>query len=135
MNTIAAGLELAEGSGAALHIISFVDVDPSTERDSLYEAFNASNRSVVDAVIARTAQSSAQTVTVSIAAGAPAQVIRQYATEHEIDCIVMGTQDQTNLEYILDERVMEAVLRQVEVPVYTVPLHSQSGIQRQRKVQ
>ncbi len=52
--------------------------------------------------------------------GAAAASIVEYAKEHEIDIIVMGTHGRTGLSRLLMGSVAEAVVRGAECPVITV---------------
>jgi nucleotide-binding universal stress UspA family protein len=52
--------------------------------------------------------------------GRPAEVIRQYAAEHDCDHVVMGSHGRTGLERVLLGSVAETVLRRADCPVTVV---------------
>ena len=52
--------------------------------------------------------------------GLPADELVQYAKEHEIDLVVMGTHGRTGLSRLLMGSVAEAVLRRAPCPVLTI---------------
>ncbi|MCA9217804.1 MAG: universal stress protein [Planctomycetales bacterium] len=52
--------------------------------------------------------------------GAPARTLLDYASEHDIDIIVMGTHGRTGLSRLLMGSVAEEVVRHAECPVVTV---------------
>lgn len=52
--------------------------------------------------------------------GVPSDAILEYASDHGVDALAMGTQGRTGLERYLMGSVTERVLRRSEVPVLTV---------------
>lgn len=52
--------------------------------------------------------------------GHPADVLVNYADEHQIDLIVMGTHGRTGLSRLLMGSVAEAVVRRAKCPVLTL---------------
>ena len=56
----------------------------------------------------------------SVHVGKPVQVIIDYAKEHEIDLIVLGTHGHTGLSHLLLGSVTEKVVRLATCPVLTV---------------
>ena len=53
--------------------------------------------------------------------GVPEHVIADYADDHDIDVIVMGTHSRTGLSHFVLGSVTESVVRHVKCPVLTVP--------------
>ena len=52
--------------------------------------------------------------------GAPARTLLNYAKEHDVDIIVMGTHGRTGLSRLLMGSVAEEVVRRADCPVVTV---------------
>lgn len=58
---------------------------------------------------------------VTVRGGDPSEIIPDYADEHDVDAIVMGTHPRTGIERYLFGSVTESVLRTANVPVLVVP--------------
>jgi nucleotide-binding universal stress UspA family protein len=56
----------------------------------------------------------------AVRVGAPHEAINEYAAEHGIDVVVMGTHGRTGLDRYLIGSVTEKVVRTADVPVLTV---------------
>ncbi|SEP30766.1 Nucleotide-binding universal stress protein, UspA family [Halogranum amylolyticum] len=118
-------VDLAATYGATLHVLSVVDptrfstvdVDPS----SVLEAVEKSSRDAVEAV-ETTAADAGVAVETTVVRGAPARTITEYATDNDIDLVVMGTHGRTGLDRYLLGSVTERVVRTAPVPVLTVRL-------------
>jgi len=54
--------------------------------------------------------------------GVPGERIPEYATENDVDLIVMGTRGRSGLDRLLLGSTTEKVLRSVDIPVHCVPL-------------
>jgi nucleotide-binding universal stress UspA family protein len=67
---------------------------------------------------------SGASVTRAVLIGTPHAAIRQYADEHHVDLIVMGSHGHGPLHRFLLGSVAERVVRTARCPVLTVPLHS-----------
>lgn len=52
--------------------------------------------------------------------GHPADAVVEFARQHEVDLIVMGTHGRTGLSRILMGSIAEAIVRRAECPVLTV---------------
>lgn len=107
-----------------LHVLDFVeagyDAPPEAElpgywsdwheeaREAAEEKFEAA-RALVDADL--------RTETV---VGRPAQAIVEYADEHDVDAIVMGSHGRTGISRVLLGSVAETVVRRASVPVTVV---------------
>ncbi|RBI59836.1 universal stress protein [halophilic archaeon] len=121
-NAIVPAIELAKGNDAALYVLAVTDKDPTTERETMLKNFETKSQIVADTVIAQASDANVPTIGVCVAAGLPAQAICQYATNHNIDLIVMGTHGRTGIEHVLHRSVCETVVRWSDTPVYTIPL-------------
>jgi universal stress protein A len=103
--------QLARHFDARLHVIHVVPsvTDPGP-REALSTAI-ADLASQVDVITA-------------IVNGRPAREIVDYATQHDIDLVVMGTHGRTGVSRALLGSVAEAVVRRAPCPVLTVPAAS-----------
>lgn len=73
----------------------------------------------VDAVAAVASEAGLEAVT-TITRGTPYEEIIEYANEHEIDLIVMGTHGRTGLRHFLLGSVAERVIRHAGSPVLLI---------------
>ena len=64
----------------------------------------------------------------AVRAGVPHKAILQYASEHDVDLLVMGTHGRTGVERYLLGSVTEKVLRLSDVPVLTVKADKDSDV-------
>lgn len=116
-------IELAAGFEAGLHVINVVDVSgpwATLESSDLLVAFEAAGRDAVDAVIDRAENREILSVQATVLNGTPASVITDYATDRDVDLIVMGTHGRTGLERVLLGSVAERVVGTANVPVLAV---------------
>lgn len=56
----------------------------------------------------------------TIRRGVPHEEILQYATDHDLDLIIMGTHGRTGIDRFLAGSVTEYVIRESEIPVLVV---------------
>ncbi|AXR81089.1 universal stress protein [Natrarchaeobaculum sulfurireducens] len=124
--TIAAewGIELADRLESSIHALYSVDMGPFAdvpEADDLLEALEYRAEAVIDAVRAR-GEDAGVGVSGSIVTGSPITEIPTYATENDVDGIVMGTHGRTGIGQWFLGSVTENVVRQAEVPVFCVPV-------------
>ena len=114
-------LDLAVALDAGVHILSVVDIaslGPDV-RSILQEA----DDEVTDAVesLAATARDRGITsVETAVEDGNPADGIRSYIDDHDIDLVVMGTTGRRGVEKILLGSVAETTVRTAPVPVITL---------------
>jgi len=59
--------------------------------------------------------------TSAVRGGESAEIVPDYADEHDIDVVVMGTRDRSVLDRYLEVSLAESVLRTADVPVLVVP--------------
>lgn len=116
-------IEFATATGAALHVVHSVDlasVPNEYGTGSIMDALEESGRRAVDEVIERAEESGVRSVEASILTGTPARGIVDYATERDVDLIVMGTHGRSGLERYLLGSVTEKVVRLAEQPVLSI---------------
>jgi nucleotide-binding universal stress UspA family protein len=116
-------VELVGQTGAALHVVHVVDLGivwDEAGAGRLLEALEESGARALEAAIGRAETSDVPAVEASVLSGAPHRAIVEYAAEHDVDCIVMGTHGRTGLERYFLGSVTERVIRLADVPVLTV---------------
>ncbi|MXV64173.1 universal stress protein [Natronorubrum sp. JWXQ-INN-674] len=122
------GIELAARLESMVHTLYSVDPSPFTgaqEPDQIHDALERRGEEAIETVRDR-ARDAGVSISGSIASGAPASVIMTYATEHDVDLIVMGTHGRTGIGQWFLGSVTENVVRQAEVPVLCVPVSAES---------
>lgn len=117
-------LNLAELSGATLHVLYVVDDRayssvPDEARERVREALEDDGLSATKAVAERCLDRGIE-VTREIRWGDPTTAVVSYAVENGIDLIVMGTRGKTGFERYMLGSVAEKVVRASPVPVLTV---------------
>ena len=115
-------IELARRYDASLHVVYAVrtDVVPDAGGFGVYDALEEAGQTAVDAAVERAEAAGVETVEGAIERGRPHRVIVQYADEHDVDLVVMGTHGRTGLDHYLLGSVAEKVVRTSPVPVMTV---------------
>lgn len=120
-------LQLAEIHDAALHVLYIVDQPVSVSGmgegfsglddllDALEEKGNQATKAIVEKAEKRDIETSA-----AVRRGNPHDDILNYAEDHDIDVIVMGTHGRTGIKRALLGSVTENVVRHSEIPVLTV---------------
>ncbi len=118
-------LELAAMCGASLHVLSVIDrtIVPSDVRvDILYDEL-ASECADAVAAVETAANEVGIDVETTVERGTPYKAILDYAEEHDIDCIVMGTHGRRGIDRYLLGSVTAKVVRLSNVPVLTVKMN------------
>ena len=123
---VAEAIELAELTGARLHVLYVVEDDPrkglSDGRwETIQEALRSEGRNVVEDVAGDATAAGIETVT-HVGEGRADEAITEYASEEGIDAIVMGTHARTGVNKFLLGSVTENVIRRAEQPVLVVRL-------------
>ncbi len=118
------GLELARTYDATVHALNVVDRTvyasrPGMEWDDSKEILERAGKRATDR-IADTADEAGLSVVTAVRDGVPHRIIGEYANEHEIDLIAMGTHGRTGLSKWMIGSVTERVLQTATVPVLTV---------------
>ena len=122
------GIALAARLESSVHTLYSIDTSPfidTRERDEVLEALEQSGEEAIDAVRER-GEEAAVSVSDSIVTGSPVVEITAYASEHDVDLIVMGTHGWTGIGQWFLGSVTENVVRQTAVPVFCVPVSAES---------
>jgi len=118
---------LAADVGADLHALSVVDaleINPSlagVDEDDPKSQFEASGTRAVESVVELARPHLDGEVPTTVEWGRPFKRITEYAANHDIDLIVMGTHGRSGLRRLVLGSVAEKVLRATSVPVVMVP--------------
>lgn len=120
-------IDLADRAGAALHVVSVVEVPAGesgqpdeTDRADRGELLDADADRAIESVAITAQEHLSESVVTAVESGTPFRRITEYADEHDVDMIVMGTHGRTGLERFLLGSVAEKTLRTSPVPVCTV---------------
>jgi nucleotide-binding universal stress UspA family protein len=119
------GAAIAEAFDATLHVIAVVDTraaagpfDAGGLREELIERLEADAEDSID-VVADAVDGSNKLQT-AVRKGDPVDEILDYAADHEIDLVAMGTHGRTGVDRYVMGSVTEQVVRRAGVPVLTV---------------
>ncbi|KTG10905.1 universal stress protein UspA [Haloprofundus marisrubri] len=121
-------LDLAEKYDADVHAVYVVDtgtnlltVSKDEVRDTLRDLGEETAEGVLREVEGRVGDADADIdLVVDVLEGKPDEEILQYADEHGIDLVVMGTHGRTGVKRRLLGSVTERVIRDGDIPVLTV---------------
>src|SRR5215471_11197639 len=120
------GLELARKFGATLHLLHAVQ-DPATQPWAaegiafpLQETVNQWQKDARVRLEQSIPPEDRSGATVACTIGPPFLEILRYATENDIDLIVMGTHGRSGVSHMLLGSVAERVVRRAPCPVLTV---------------
>ncbi|WP_049996153.1 universal stress protein [Halococcus sediminicola] len=119
------GIEIAKRAGARIHAVNIVDVGAitltpgSSAPTELVERFEAEGERATEEIVDR-ATDAGLDVTTSVQEGVPASDLLDYANEHEVDLVTMGTTGRTGLNRYLLGSTAERVIRHAEMPVLAV---------------
>lgn len=108
---------IADRFDATVHALSVLE--EIEKSDQLRSDAEAEAERAVEAVVEEGTQSRVEVVT-EIRKGMPENEILNYAEEHDVDLIVVGTHGRTGLDRMIIGSVAEDVLRNAPVPVVTV---------------
>jgi len=120
------GVALAMLLDSTVHSVYSMDATAfggAQDPRELLDALERRGKAALEAVRER---AGAVDVSESIANGAPAAVITEYATDRDVDLIVMGTHGRTGIGQWFLGSVTENVVRQTAVPVFCVPVSAAS---------
>ena len=116
-------ISLASTYDADLHVVYAVDDDTlrsaRIDSDVVVAGFEEEGKRLVEEVAAA-AEAAGVSCETTVIHGSPAEVITDYAAEHDIDLVVMGTHGRHGVQRILLGSVTERVVRTSTVPVLTV---------------
>jgi nucleotide-binding universal stress UspA family protein len=113
-------IELASADDAALHVVYVVDtgvVWDETGAGTVLDALEGAGQRALDSVVERARAAGVSTVEASVLNGVPHRAIDEYATERDVDLVVMGTHGRTGVDRYLLGSVTERVVRLTDVPV------------------
>ena len=118
---------LAEQFGGSLHVVHVVEIPSAAIGPEVYigqsSEFQArlleEARSRLEHLVTPNDRTRYGAVT-AVISGTSARSIIDYATEHDIDLIVMGTHGRRGLSHLLMGSVAEHVMRHAPCPVMTV---------------
>lgn len=114
------GLELAAKHDAEIYALYVVDTDSAMGHyDVAVERAEATGEEAVEAVEGRAAESGYDmSVTKAFRYGNPHEEILDYAADHDVDLIMMGTHGRSGFERLLSAgSVADRVVREADVPV------------------
>jgi nucleotide-binding universal stress UspA family protein len=122
------GRDLARTFGATLHVvhvtddvmIRFAGEGTMTFLPNLQTEVENSARNRIDALVTDEDRSQLRAKSVIRTSLSPAEPIVEYAKEHSVDLIVMGTHGRKALAHLLMGSVAERVVRTAPCPVLTV---------------
>jgi nucleotide-binding universal stress UspA family protein len=122
-------LDLARRYDARLHVLYVVDQSAvggmMSESTLVASALETEGTEVVEAV-AQLAGDHGVDVVTSVVTGHPSRAILDYAKEHDVDLVVMGTHGRSGIDRYLLGSVTERVVRRADVPVLAVREGEQS---------
>jgi universal stress protein A len=124
---LAYALKVADRVGAAVRLVHvFEDPDAVGLYSHAYVPMPAEMRADIltdirRQLVARSAASGHNDVTTEVLTGPAAKTIADYATQHQCDLIVMGTQGRQGVAHMLMGSVAERVVRTAACPVLVVP--------------
>lgn len=116
-------LDLAQQYGATLHTLY---VDPPDDEPALLDETGEalSGEQIIEDVRTRANEVGLEVVS-ELRHGDPSTAILEYATEADIDLVVMATRGRTGLDRYILGSVTEDVVRSSDVPVLTVRMPEQ----------
>lgn len=124
------GRAMARQFGARLHVLHTAEIVPGPDVvgmagvvaavPQLYKELEEAARHQLEAAVTDQDRSELRAKTVMTSGEAPAQAISEYATENDIDLIVIGTHGRRGLAHMVMGSVAEKVVRTAPCPVLTV---------------
>lgn len=124
------GIELARLAGGRVHAVYVIEtrtaydnaiVDPAAVRENLRE----DGREALDS-IEETARAAGVDATTTISEGIPADVLLEYAAEHDVDVLVAGARGRSDFKRALLGSTTERLLDEASVPLFVVTEQSSS---------
>jgi nucleotide-binding universal stress UspA family protein len=121
---VAEAVELAAVTGARLHALSVVDTRSySTLSEAKWLLVDEMLREEAETavrVVRERAEEAGVDVTTTVERGVPHEIILDYAAEHGVDLVVMGTHGRRGIDHVLLGSVAERVVRRSSAPVLIV---------------
>jgi nucleotide-binding universal stress UspA family protein len=116
-------IQMASEIDSALHIVHVVNITAvSGEYGSgeILQALEESGQRAVDDAIDRAEHAGVRSIEATVLSGRPAKATVDYATDHDVSLVVMGTHGRSGLARYLLGSVTEKVVRVADMPVLTV---------------
>lgn len=114
----------AEAFGATLHAVSVIEsAEPRPGYDDPTGGDQNAEQAVQRVVTEAGERDLDQEVVSAVVRGQPASAVLQYASEHDIDLIVVGTHARTGIDRLVVGSVAERIIRDSPVPVVTVAVN------------
>ncbi|QLG61708.1 universal stress protein [Halorarum salinum] len=118
-------ITIAERFGATLHALYVIDATAYSSLEAGSQMVAEALEEEGDAAVDRIAEAAAAAdipVVESVVSGTAYRSILEYADEHDIDLVVMGTHGRRGIDRYLLGSVTERVVRTADQPVLTVRL-------------
>lgn len=115
-------IQIASTHDATIHVLNVADsTETSTTRiqGEIVDVLEQEGEEIVEELATKATERGVPVVP-EVRQGKPAETIVDYASEYEIDCIVMPTHGRSGIERYLLGSVTERVVRATTVPVLTV---------------
>ena len=117
---MAEALDLAEQSGATVHVLHVIDSRfYDTSIDSAVEPLRNEGEEYVEDLAAM-AEDAGVDVTTAVEVGRPARRILEYVSDNDVGLVVMGTRGRSELSRRLLGSVTKYVVTHADVPVHVV---------------
>jgi len=114
-------IDLASTDSAEVHVLHVIDSwHYDTSIESAVEPLREEAEPFVER-LAGLAEAAGVPVTTAIEVGRPAHHVLEYADDHDVDLIVLGTRGRGGLPRRLLGSVTQYVVAHAEVPVHVVP--------------
>ncbi|MFC4990311.1 universal stress protein [Saliphagus infecundisoli] len=127
-NAVDHAIAIASRFDATLHVLSVIDTrdlgvttPAEIDVDMLRESLREESEIAIDDALSKTDETDLPVVS-EIVIGVPSRSIAAYATENDIDLIVIGAKGKSALKRALLGSVTREVLQSSAVPVLTVQL-------------
>ncbi|QIB76076.1 universal stress protein [Halogeometricum borinquense] len=118
--------DLASRHGATVHVLCVAD-SRTLENAPQYQRIKAERTELAEQASTGISAAGIQ-VQQTVQTDVPYRAILEYATDQEIDLIVMGTHGRTGVERYLLGSVTEKVVRRSDVPVLTVSVTDEGAV-------
>lgn len=115
-------VSLAAHTGAELFVLHVADTSEISHTridGEVVDAFVREGEEIVEETVA-TAETRDADVTTEVAQGVPDETIVEYATEYDVDYVVMSTRGREGVQRLVGS-VTERVLRRATMPVIAIP--------------
>lgn len=116
-------VDLAAQCDATLHVVSVVETDVAFSEaitEQMLKDLEGRGQAAVDEVAERATERGVHDVHTAVVRGTPHRAILDYARDHGVDLVVVGTHGRRGLDRLLLGSVAERVLRTATVPVLVV---------------